>query len=1145
MPTGKYRDLLKSFGFQSFLWTQFLGAFNDNVFKIVVSMVAVNMATGPGGGSGYLSLAGAVFILPFFLFSGYAGHLADTFNKRSVLIVTKALEIIAMGLGLFALLSGRIGLMLGVLFLMALQSTLFSPAKYGILPEMLPDKDLSRANGLLEMSTFMAIILGTSIGSMVFTAWKGAPGIIGIVLIGIAVTGTITSLGISRVPDPRTKKEFRLNPWAEVVDGIKRLYSEKTLWLTVIGISCFWFLGALLQMDIILFGKEVMGLDELRIGLLVAFLAVGIGVGSLAAGRLSGDKIELGLVPFGSIGMGMFAILLSFSAYSYAQTGVALFLLGFSGGLFIVPLNALLQQKSGQGEKGRLIATNNFMNTLGILLASGAIWIFRDLLQVHADRIILIFGLLTIGATIYVLSILPDFMIRFTIWILTHTIYRVRIVGRENIPIQGPALLVSNHVSFVDGLLIGTSIQRFIRFMILKSYYEINALKWLFGLLKAIPVSEGNQRGVIESLKKAREELTAGHMVCIFAEGSISRTGNLLPFKRGLERIINGLDIPIIPVHLDGLWGSIFSFKGRQFFWKWPERIPYPVTVSFGRPLPSTATTQEVRQAVMELGSEAVQYRRTKGDLLHLRFIKSAKKHWSNFCMADSSGRELTYGKTLVGSLLLARWIRKELPGDKPVLSSAEVMVGLLLPASVAGALTNIAILLAGKIPVNLNFTSGKEAMESAIRQCNIKTIMTSRVFLAKAKLDEIKGMVFLEEIMKQTTTIQKTMAFLLAFILPSRLIQTLYGHGGQNPDVLATVIFSSGSTGVPKGVMLSHNNILSNIEGFAQVISTTRADRVMGILPFFHSFGFTGTLWFPLLSGFGAVYHANPMDAKTIGEMVSKYKATIIISTPTFYGTYLKRCTKEEFSTLRLAVAGAEKLREPLSIAFKEKFGIDLLEGYGCTEMGPVVSVNIPDVRQGPIRQTGHKFGTVGHPIPGIAVKVIDPDTGKPLPGGREGLLLVKGPNRMIGYLGRPEKTKEVLQDGWYMTGDIASIDEEGFIRITDRISRFSKIGGEMVPHLRIEDAINKILGGDHSCVVTAIPDDQKGERIVAFYTNREIMKEDLWKGLCETDLPKLWIPKQEHIQFIEEIPLLGTGKIDLKKMKELAMPPPLPPSE
>ncbi|MEK7871467.1 MAG: AMP-binding protein, partial [Nitrospirota bacterium] len=405
---------------------------------------------------------------------------------------------------------------------------------------------------------------------------------------------------------------------------------------------------------------------------------------------------------------------------------------------------------------------------------------------------------------------------------------------------------------------------RFIRFMILKSYYEINALHWLFGLLKAIPVPEGNRKGVIESIKKAREELTAGHLVCIFAEGSISRTGNLLPFKRGLEKSIEGLDVPVIPVHLDGLWGSIFSFKGRQFFWKWPERIPYPVTISFGRPLPSTATTQEVRQAVIELGSEAVQYRRTKGDLLHQRFIKSAKKHSSNFCMADSSGKELTYGKTLVGSLLLARWIRKELPEDN-------IMVGVLLPASVAGALTNIAILLAGKIPVNLNFTAGKEAMESAIKQCNIKTIITSRVFLAKARVEDIDGMVFLEDLMGQITTIQKTFAFLFAFILPYRLLQTLYRHGEQNPDALATVIFSSGSTGIPKGVMLSHNNILSNIEGFAQVISTTKVDRVMGILPFFHSFGFTGTLWFPLLSGCGAVYHANPMDAKTIGEMVSK----------------------------------------------------------------------------------------------------------------------------------------------------------------------------------------------------------------------------------------------------------------------------------
>ncbi|MGH7772206.1 MAG: MFS transporter, partial [Candidatus Binatia bacterium] len=916
-------------------------------------------------------------------------------------------------------------------------------------------------------------------------------------------------------------------PWAEIGSGIKRLYSDKTLWLTVLGISYFWFLGALLQTDIILFGKQVMGLDDLWIGILGTFLATGIGIGSLVAGRLSGDKVELGLVPLGSIGMGAFSILLSSTAPSYTQAAIALVLLGFSGGLFIVPLIALLQQRSGREEKGQLIATNNFLNTGGILLASGALWVFRDLFQVTADQIMLIFGLFTLVATVYILSILPDFMIRFTLWMLTHTIYRIRIVGQENVPFRGPALLVCNHISHVDALLVGACVQRFIRFMVYRPYYELKALNWLFRLMKAIPVS-AHRKDIVESLERAREELRQGHMVCIFAEGAISRTGNFLPFKRGFEKIVDGMEIPVIPVHLDRLWGSIFSFKEGHFFWKWPERIPYSVTVSFGNPLPATASAEEARQAIMELGSEAVQYRRQPRDLLQLKFIKTAKRRWFSFCMADSTGKELTYGKTLMGSLLLAHWVRKHYPGDS--------MVGILLPASMAGALANIAMLLAGKIPVNLNFTVGREAMASAIQQCGIKTIFTSRIFLAKGKLEEMEGMVFLEEVMKQIKPSQKALTALLAFLLPSRLLQALYSDGNQKPESLATVIFSSGSTGTPKGVMLSHHNILSNIEGIAQIFWVTKKDRMMGVLPFFHSFGFTGTLWFPLLSGFAVVYHANPMDAKTIGEMVFKYKATILISTPTFYGGYLKRCTAEAFSTLRYAIVGAEKLRDPLATAFREKYGLELLEGYGCTEMGPVVAVNIPDVREGREHQRGLKSGTVGHPIPGVVAKAVNPETGEDLPPGEEGLLLVKGPSRMMSYWDQAEQTAEVFQNGWYVTGDIASIDEDGFIRITDRLSRFSKIGGEMVPHIRVEEAIHQILG-DQGCVVTAVPDDQKGERLVVFYTQKEVAPEELWNKLNAADLPKLWIPKKENLYRVEAIPVLGTGKVDLKKVKAIAL--------
>ena len=405
---------------------------------------------------------------------------------------------------------------------------------------------------------------------------------------------------------------------------------------------------------------------------------------------------------------------------------------------------------------------------------------------------------------------------------------------------------------------------------------------------------------------------------------------------------------------------------------------------------------------------------------------------------------------------------------------------------------------------------------------------------MSKAGVDKLDGMVYLEEIRKEFTGPAKIATMLSSFLLPARVLEWRYDRR-QSPDALATVIFSSGSTGTPKGVMLSHHNIISNLEGIAQVIQFTREDKILGVLPLFHAFGFTGTLWLPLLTGFGAVYHANPMDAKTIGETVQKYRATLLISTPTFYSGYLRRCTAEEFASVRYAIAGAERLREPIAKGYREKYGIDLLEGYGCTELAPVVSVNVPDVIDNGEKQPGHKPGTVGRPIPGVAAKIIDPDSGQPLATGQEGLLLIKGPNVMVGYLGQPELTAQAMRDGWYVTGDIAAIDEDGFIKITDRLSRFSKIGGEMVPHMKVEEMINSVLG-DGAAAVIAVADEQKGERLVAFYARDGMSSEELWKKLNESPLPKLWIPKRENLYPIDNLPLLGSGKVDLKKIKALA---------
>jgi acyl-[acyl-carrier-protein]-phospholipid O-acyltransferase/long-chain-fatty-acid--[acyl-carrier-protein] ligase len=720
----------------------------------------------------------------------------------------------------------------------------------------------------------------------------------------------------------------------------------------------------------------------------------------------------------------------------------------------------------------------------------------------------------------------PDFLVRSLLWLLAHAIYRIRVVGREHAPTRGPALIVCNHVSYVDWLLVGASVPGGVHFVIHRPSYDVPVIRSLLRWIDAILVDDDSTEGLGDAIARARLALERGQVVCLFVEGSISRTGNLLPFRRSLEQIAAGLPVPIIPAYLDGVWGSIFSFKGGRFFWKWPEQLPYPMTVGFGPPLSSAANASDAREAIQAVSADAFPHRFEEGDALHLRFMRTARRHWRGFAMGDSTGRRLTFGETLVGALLLSRWLR--------ACAGEPRMVGLMLPASVGGALGNVAAILAGKVPVNLNFTAGREALESAIARCGIRTIITSRTFLTKAKLGDLPGMVFVEDALKATTTWQKVRMLVAARCLPIALLRRWYAPEPAGPGTLATVIFSSGTTREPKGVMLSHLSVLANIEGLCQLFWVQPQDRIIGVLPFFHSFGFTGSLWLPLVAGFGAVYHPNPMDAQVIGELVDEHDATLLIATPTFCAAYLRKVPPEQFTSLRWAVVGAEKLREPIARAFREKYGLELLEGYGCTEMAPVVAVNIPDIDAA--EQRGRKEGTVGHPLPGIAVKLVDPDTGVKLPPASEGLLLVKGANRMLGYLGDEEGTRAVLRNGWYVTGDIVKVDEDGFLTITDRLSRFSKIAGEMVPHLKVEEAMSHILD-DQACFVTAVPDEAKGERLVAFYTRPDVSPHMLWDRLIDSRLPKLWVPKRDNIHQVETIPLLGTGKVDLRRLRAMAL--------
>jgi len=601
---GHFTDVLATRGFTPFLTAQFLGAFNDNVFKMVVSLAIVGLVAGQDHAR-YLSLAQAVFILPFLLFSGYAGRLADVFSKKRVLVAVKAFEIVAMVAALAALASGSVGWMLCVLFLMALQSTFFSPAKFGILPEMLPETKLSRGNGLVSMTTFLAIVAGTAVGGLMFSAWVDRLGLIGGVLIAIAVAGLIASFFIAEAPAPKTKSPFRLNPWSEIGAGVRRLRSDRNMWLAILGDIYFWFIGAMLQVTFITYGKEALDADALHIGLLQTSVAMGIGIGSLLAGRLSGEKVELGLVPLGAAGLGVFLIVLAAAPWAYWVAALLMGLAGASAGLFVVPLEAFLQQQSGADERGRVLAARNFLTTGGILLAAATTWLLQDVAALSAATVIGVAGMFTLAATFVAMKLVPHYMIRFTLWMTTHVFYRIRIVGRENIPQKGRALLVANHVSFIDGFLVASCVQRFVRFLIYKPYFEQQPFNWVLQQMNAIPIEGKNQPVVDRAIATARQELEDGHVVCIFAEGAITRTGEMQEFRPGFRRIAEGLDVPIIPVRLDGVWGSIFSFSEGKALKKRPKRIPYPVTVTFGRSLPGDASIEDVRQAVEALATAA------------------------------------------------------------------------------------------------------------------------------------------------------------------------------------------------------------------------------------------------------------------------------------------------------------------------------------------------------------------------------------------------------------------------------------------------------------------------------------------------------------------------------------------------------------
>ena len=730
-------------------------------------------------------------------------------------------------------------------------------------------------------------------------------------------------------------------------------------------------------------------------------------------------------------------------------------------------------------------------------------------------------------------SYLP-LVIEFVAGLVARVLYRVRSVGVENFPASGGVLLIANHISYVDVVVMQLACPRPIRYVGHWGLRGTQFFAWCFRLSGAIPISSKHP---LEGMRAAVRALKAGEVVCVCPEGHISRTGQLMQIMPGFEAMARQAHVPVLAAAIDGLWGSVFSFAGNKYIWKSPRLLPTPVFVVFGQPTPPAGISPAwARRELLDLGCLAFDQRPVLKRHLGRECVRSLTKHpWRTIVVDRTFGRrELTCGQLYAAVAVLARRIRATVP---------EQRVGVVLPPGVGTFTANLAIMVAGKVPVNLNFTAGRAALEQSLKIGGIATIITADAVRAK-----IANFPWPERTLDLKTELdaaggQRTLTpwLVAAWLLPNQWCAGLLKLPLVGDRTEACVLFTSGSSGEPKGVVLSHRNIFANCTQISSLSILPESCTLLACLPVFHSFGCTVTLWYPMLRGCRVVTVPSPLDTRKIVEAIRDEQATVMLGAPTFIRPLLKKAHPGELRSLDLVVTGAEKLPDDLHRAFLETFHIEILQGYGLTETSPAANLNQPDppiVTATGEPQAGKRFGAVGRMMPGMTARIADAETGHKLPLHETGMVLFRGSNVFEGYLNDPGKSQAAFRDGWFVTGDLGRFDEDGFLFIEGRLSRFSKIGGEMVPHGTVEQKIAEVLGWEHgdsvTLVVMGVPDMAKGEALVLL-TTRDITASELRTRLLEAGLPTLWIPK--IIARVEKIPILGTGKTDLKRCGELAL--------
>jgi len=1110
--------LLADRRFTPLFWTQFFSAFADNILKNAIVFLILFKTAGSEG-QALATLAGAVFIAPFLLLSALGGEIADRFDKALVAQRLKLAEIGATAIAVIGFALHALPLLFLGLFLFGIVAALFGPVKYGILPDHLRPEELPAANALVEGATFIAIILGTVAGGY---AAKGGGHPLAFALVMLSLS-TLCYLASRFIPSTAPAAPG-LSLDANVLRSTWRLTAELArdakLWRLGMMVSLFWMIGAVVMSLLPSLVKSTLGGTETLASTYLAVFAVAIAVGSGIGSFLSSGRIVLLPAPIAAAVMGLFALDIGWAVAGAAQgvfaeaavwrVGIDLAGLAIAGGVFIVPTFAAVQHWAPAESRARVIAAVNVLSAA--LMVAGVVAV--GALQAYGLSMGLIFVVVAaacLAAAIWTFAAMPTNPLRDLLSIIFRAFYRTEVRGLENVAKAGPnAIIALNHVSFLDAALALSILEREPMFAIDHGIAQRWWIKPFLKRMRALPLDPTRPlatRSLINAVKK-------GETLIIFPEGRLTVTGSLMKVYDGAGLIAEKSGAKVVPVRIDGLEQTMFSRLNRlqvrrRWFPKVTVTVLPPVELKVDDALKGKARRQAAGAALYQIMSDLIFETTDIDRSVFQAVVNAAEKHGaSRLAVEDPIAGALTYKRLLIGARVLGSKLA-------PLAKEGQAL-GVMLPTANGAAVTMLGLMSAGRVPAMINFSAGPANVMAACTAAKVDTIVTSRAFVEKAKLqplvDQIARslkIVWLEDVRAGVTTLDKLKA-MLAWRKP--LAQA-------RADAPAVILFTSGSEGAPKGVVLSHRNMLANAAQAAARIDFGRQDKVFNVLPAFHSFGLTVGMVLPLTAGVPVYLYPSPLHYRIVPELIYGSNATIMFGTDTFLTGYAKMAHPYDFRSVRYVLAGAEPVKESTRRTYMEKFGLRILEGYGVTERAPVLAINTPMF---------NRFGTVGRAMPGMETRL------EPVPGVAEGgRLHVRGPNVMLGYY-RADKpgVLEPVPDGWHDTGDIVTIDEAGFIVIRGRAKRFAKIGGEMVSLAAVEVLAGECWPRQLSGVAT-LPDAKKGERLVLVTDARGATRAAFQAFAKARGASELMLPAE--VLVVDAMPVLGSGKLDFVGVQKL----------